>query len=809
MSEKRLIERWKNRKQPELIELTCYICNFNDKIECFNKYISNDIFKAGELIRHQCPNCDVIFGDLRFLTMSRDEISNDYMDVYSYYEEGETSNYILSVLNKINLGKDKTYLDYACGKKSKTLELLNKSGFNVYGFDAYVDMCHPKFIKNINNDTTFDIVYSNNYIEHLIDPFNDLNKLLNLLKPDGKLVMISSCWEYCCEYTHYHTFFFIGRSVDYLCKKLNIKETFSEKIFFNDGEFTTVKIFEKNTDNKNYNIKDSIALVNLHSGINKFMHEKDKIPRIDLNNIETSDAVGIGDLLFNIICIKNNLKQQYTINLCCFNDDNNRLIFIMKLILDLIKGNNIDNNKIKFIFNNEIVINPNLPYHLINNFRLNIDLNENSINQNQNDSEYIIFHTKFRHHDGNLNINLIKYKIMNFCRFFKSKYKIYIMGEQIMPETNETKIHNISTIYNELLELNKNNNIVNLTKQDIYNNLDYDDYLRDVKIIQNAKINICFGLGGQLCTSMAFGNSTISYFKNEFFDSNSLKNNSNYNFYNIEDMFEMINDKCSLYREKEVYFAWLYHSGLGDNITSIGIVKFLLTKYKTVYFLCRDYLKENVDLIFNNKSVITVPFNINDEKNEYKRILLNIDENIDIVVSGSSEIASRITHPELINYIKNEKYNVRYEHITSLYRDIGLDLSIYIDYFDIDSSKISKLYYSFIKKYKIVFLHTRGSDRYINLSHIVDIYKNNKEYIIICANENVYDIDHPKYELANLYVNISIQYYIDIIKNSSIIHTIDSCFCCIVYPLVLSKKIYLSDCFIYDVIGNPLHSIYK
>lgn len=245
MSKQNLIDRWKNLKQPLLSNLTCKICNFTEKKDNFKEYKSTDIFYAGEIIRYQCPNCDVIFGDLRFLQMTDDEIGNDYKDLYSYYKEGNTSNYILHVIQKLNLGTDKTYLDYACGETTYTLDILRLHNYNVYGYDAYVNNIHPNFLKTLDIDTKYDVVYSNNFIEHVIHPFEDLKKLTNLLNINGKLVLITSCWEYCYEYTHYHTYFFLGKSVQYLCNALNIKEIFCEKINFKDGIFTIVKVFEK------------------------------------------------------------------------------------------------------------------------------------------------------------------------------------------------------------------------------------------------------------------------------------------------------------------------------------------------------------------------------------------------------------------------------------------------------------------------------------------------------------------------------------------------------------------------------------
>lgn len=243
------------------------------------------------------------------------------------------------------------------------------------------------------------------------------------------------------------------------------------------------------------------------------------------------------------------------------------------------------------------------------------------------------------------------------------------------------------------------------------------------------------------------------------------------------------------------------HCGLGDNITNIGAIIFLLQYYDTIYFLCKDIYAENVKLLFINKPVSIIPFNSNDEINHLKQIILPINkEKYDILVSGNcitSYLKSHITHPELLKYQRNNsKYRINYNHIIEFYNDIGLDTSIYVDYFNIESSKISKTYYDGINNYKIIFLHTLGSNRKINVTDNINRFKNRDEYIIICANENVYNTDNSKYTVAEKYVNLKIAYYIDIIKNAEIIHVIDSCFSCIVYPLLLSKKINPLKCLI-------------
>ena len=262
----------------------------------------------------------------------------------------------------------------------------------------------------------------------------------------------------------------------------------------------------------------------------------------------------------------------------------------------------------------------------------------------------------------------------------------------------------------------------------------------------------------------------------------------------------MTDKEMNLQRFKQRYAFFLSHNGLGDNITNTSAIHYLLDYYETIYFLCKDIYVENVNLLFANKSVITIPINSANEYNNCKKIINRILK-ADLFISGNchtSYLKSRITHPILLNYKKTDShYSCKYTHIIQFYHDIGLDLSIYFNYFNIESSEKSIEYYEQIKQYKIVFLHTKSSNKEIVLDDIIELY-NKDEYIIICANKNVYKSETPKYKLADKYVNIYIVYYIDIIKNAEIIHVIDSCFNCIIYPLITTNKIFPKEYKIYD-----------
>ena len=188
LAKERMINRWKLLEQPKIDDLQCYICDYKSPISNFKTFKSQDIFNAGNLIRYQCPNCYVIFGDLRFLNLSKAEINEDYTDLYSHYKEADTSKYILEVFNKLNLfiheNKNKKILDYACGNWNNIIPVIKRKGFNyVYGYDKYINSNLSYMIdeKQLLNKK-FDIIYSNNFIEHVIDPLNDIKYLLDLLE---------------------------------------------------------------------------------------------------------------------------------------------------------------------------------------------------------------------------------------------------------------------------------------------------------------------------------------------------------------------------------------------------------------------------------------------------------------------------------------------------------------------------------------------------------------------------------------------------------------------------------------------------
>lgn len=237
----------------------------------------------------------------------------------------------------------------------------------------------------------------------------------------------------------------------------------------------------------------------------------------------------------------------------------------------------------------------------------------------------------------------------------------------------------------------------------------------------------------------------------------------------------------------------LSHLGLGDNITMIGSVKFLLLHYDTIYFVCKEKNVSNIKLLINNENVIIIPVANRKEKHPCNSIIKYVYNNdyTDIFICGNHKqyLTSKINNPAILNYEHHNKYDIKWEFIRDFYQDMNLDLSIYYDYFDINSTEKSIALYEKIKDINIIFSHTQASRKKISLPENIKTYINDNKYIIICANENIYNKNHAHFEVANQFINIPIQEYIDVIKHACEIFVIDSCFSCIVHPLSVSNKL--------------------
>jgi hypothetical protein len=237
-----------------------------------------------------------------------------------------------------------------------------------------------------------------------------------------------------------------------------------------------------------------------------------------VDGIDRYYATGIGDMLYSLLGIKNNLltapitfgihlftyKNEYYINPL------NALEFRLQMLTDLLEVNGLPRSTVQFSSAATPQINQPELFMSLHALRLLPPLrNLPHVNTLQLAKPYIVFHTKIRHNLSH-NYTHLKAAIAAFAHIFRTDHTIVLLGEKEMLHTIEAQYHNMQTCYNELLLLSNTNTLIDLTTQ-CFDILNYQQYKNDVHIIANAVANISFGGGGSFCSAMTFGKCIYAY----------------------------------------------------------------------------------------------------------------------------------------------------------------------------------------------------------------------------------------------------------------------------------------------------------
>lgn len=127
--------------------------------------------------------------------------------------------------------------------------------------------------------------------------------------------------------------------------------------------------------------------------------------------------------------------------------------------------------------------------------------------------DYIVFHTKLRlDHWIELFEREIMPSLVVFFETFKTSKTILLLGEKDIGQNNETILLKTTSLYQSMLPLRKNNTVIDLTKDVLTaGNPDFNDFLSDIEIINEADCNITFGIGGPFNICMAFSQRHVGF----------------------------------------------------------------------------------------------------------------------------------------------------------------------------------------------------------------------------------------------------------------------------------------------------------
>ena len=191
----------------------------------FNSFETQCQFGGGRLLRHQCPACDVIFGPAKMLELNAAELSAEYDWHYRIFTEGDSTDQEIRAFYALDPQPGGHYLNYGAGAWSRSVELLRAQGWHITAYEPTQSaQQQPGLVTRPEELATlrFDGIYSNNVLEHLRHPVDELRHLASLLKPGARMSHATPCYEYLYEYTRFHLFFYLGRSRRYLAEQAGL-----------------------------------------------------------------------------------------------------------------------------------------------------------------------------------------------------------------------------------------------------------------------------------------------------------------------------------------------------------------------------------------------------------------------------------------------------------------------------------------------------------------------------------------------------------------------------------------------------------
>ncbi|MFN6946593.1 MAG: class I SAM-dependent methyltransferase [Cytophagaceae bacterium] len=114
-------------------------------------------------------------------------------------------------------------LDYGCGTGPVISKMLKDNGYQVNLYDPYF---YPD--KNYLNHQ-YDYIFSCEVFEHFYHPKEEIQKLLNILKPNGSLMIMTHIYDYIIDFKKWyyrkdptHVFIYTDKTVQFIAKKFKL-----------------------------------------------------------------------------------------------------------------------------------------------------------------------------------------------------------------------------------------------------------------------------------------------------------------------------------------------------------------------------------------------------------------------------------------------------------------------------------------------------------------------------------------------------------------------------------------------------------
>lgn len=173
---------------------------------------------------YACQECEAIVKNSQYYLSSSaekeryQEHNNDVQDVFYQQFTSPITHFILDNYSQNHLG-----LDYGCGTGPVISSQLQKEGFQVKLYDPffYPDESY------LNH--TYDYIFSCEVFEHFYQPKLEIEKLLSLLKSNGRLIIMTHQFEGDISFSNWyyrkdptHVFIYTKNTFEYIAKKYRL-----------------------------------------------------------------------------------------------------------------------------------------------------------------------------------------------------------------------------------------------------------------------------------------------------------------------------------------------------------------------------------------------------------------------------------------------------------------------------------------------------------------------------------------------------------------------------------------------------------
>jgi SAM-dependent methyltransferase len=221
--------------------IQCIVCGYSGKRDGFNTHIDQCQFGGGRLERYYCNHCDALFGPMKILDMSAAELAAEYALLYSNYSESNSTALEVRTFKALSPTSEGLYLNWGCGLWSDTINILRSQNVNVWGYEPNAPATSGYIVSRREEiSALFDGIFSNNVVEHLIDPVAVFKDMGSILRPRGVMAHSTPCYSLAHTNTRFHTLFLLGNSAEFLARSSGFEIIDREY----DGEYMNI-VFRK------------------------------------------------------------------------------------------------------------------------------------------------------------------------------------------------------------------------------------------------------------------------------------------------------------------------------------------------------------------------------------------------------------------------------------------------------------------------------------------------------------------------------------------------------------------------------------